>query len=141
MTKTELDTSLMRPADSRAHEECSSLRSPRSRRGTAPVLALELAFRKTNGYEALTVPSGYANWSDRGLTTKVSALRSKLNDVPDSLLCPKHIFFLCSVTAQRIGLADHLKQTVNTVLVGQSFHVSSHSITFRSVQNAIVRGL
>ena len=52
----------------------------------------ELAFRKMY-YEALTVPSGYANWSDRGLTTKVSALRPKLNDVPDSLLCPKQIFF------------------------------------------------
>ena len=40
VTRTELDTSpLMRPADSRAHEGCSSLCSPRSSRGTTPVLS------------------------------------------------------------------------------------------------------
>ena len=41
VTKTELDTSpLMQPADSRAYEEYSSLCSPRSSRGTAPVLSI-----------------------------------------------------------------------------------------------------
>ena len=39
MTKTELDTSLMRPADSRVHEGCSCLCRPRSSRRTAPVLS------------------------------------------------------------------------------------------------------
>ena len=40
VTKTELDTSpLMRPADYCAHERSSSLCSPRSSRGTAPVLS------------------------------------------------------------------------------------------------------
>ena len=39
VTKTELDTSLMQPADSRAHEGCSSLCSRRSSRWTAPVLS------------------------------------------------------------------------------------------------------
>ena len=40
MTKRQLDTSpLMRLADSRAHEGCSSFCSPRSSRGTAPVLS------------------------------------------------------------------------------------------------------
>ena len=39
VTNTELDTSpLMRPADSRAHEGCSSLCGPRSSCGTAKVL-------------------------------------------------------------------------------------------------------
>ena len=38
--KTELDTSsLMQPADSRAHDGCSSLCSPRSSRGTAQILS------------------------------------------------------------------------------------------------------
>ena len=36
---TVLDTSLMRPADSRAREGCSSLRSPRSCRGTTSPLS------------------------------------------------------------------------------------------------------
>ena len=40
VTKTELDTSsLMRPADSRAPEKCSSLSSPGSTRGTTQVLS------------------------------------------------------------------------------------------------------
>ena len=98
----------------------------------------ELAFRKTNGYEALTVPSGCANWSDRRLTTNLSALRPKLNDVfvffvPDSPLCP----MLFSVP-QKLNISDWpiiSNKIVNTVLVGQSFHnVPSHSITFPSAQ-------
>ena len=77
-------------------------------------------------YGALTVPSGRANWSYRRPTTKLSALRPKLH-----ASCLLHSWqssvssahnFLCSVKAQRIWLADHIKQTVNTVLVGQSFH-------------------
>ena len=142
VTKTELDTSLlMWPADSQAHEGCSSLCSSRSSRGTAPVIVPELAFRKTNGYEELTVPSGCANWSDRRLTTRLSALQPKLNDILSSsfltVLGALSIYiFLGSVKAQHIWLADHIKQTVNTVLVGQSFHnILSHCITFPSMQN------
>ena len=38
-------------------------------------------FQENIGYEALTVPSGCANWSDRTLTKKDLALQPKLNDV------------------------------------------------------------
>ena len=53
-------------------------------------------FQENVGYEALSVPSGYANWSGRRLITKLSALQPKLNDVLSSSflspLCPKHTF-------------------------------------------------
>ena len=93
-------------------------------------------------YGALTVPSGRANWSYRRPTTKLSALRPKLHASCllhswQSSVSSAHIF-LCSVKAQRIWLADHIKQTVNTVLVGQSFH--NGQSYFESAKR-IVRGL
>ena len=83
------------------------------------------------GYEALTVPSGCANWSDSRLTTELSVLRPKLNEVLSSsflkVLCALNIwlFFLCSVKVQHIWSADHIKQAV---LVGHDVSViASHS--------------
>ena len=102
----------------------------------------EIAFRKTNGFEALTDPSGCANWSDKKSTCKIFGTTALTEQclvvfVPDSPLShPQSIIFPCSVKAQHIWLANHLKQTVNTLLVGQSFHnVPSHNSTFPSLQN------
>ena len=136
---TGLDTSLMRPADSQAYKDAAVSAAP------GPVVEPPQSsrswtcFQENIGYEALTVPSGCANWSDRKLRnfrrydlnrTTSCLLRSRQSSVPLAYI------FLCSVKAQHIWLADHIKQIVNTVLVGQSFHnVPSHSITFPSVQN------
>ena len=95
VTKAELDTSLIRPADSRAHEGCSSLCSPRSGRGTAPALPF------------LSLLSGNccANWSYRRLTTECLAHRPKLNGEFSSsfstVSCPKRAVS-CSVGAHHI---------------------------------------
>ena len=71
VTKTELDISpLMPPTDFWPHEGCSSLCSPRSSHGTAPVLSFLNLLSENVSYRALTVPSACANWSDRRPTKK-----------------------------------------------------------------------
>ena len=109
-------------------------------------LVPELAFGKMNGYEALTAPSGCANWADRKRITILSALRPKLNDVLSSsfltVLCALGIFFLCSVKASHIWLADCKKPSVDTVFVDQSFYnVPSHNITFPGCTKRTACGL
>ena len=116
-----------------------------SRNRPSPLVP-ERAFSNTNDYEALTVPSRCANWSNKRLVTKLSAPRPKLKDILSSsfltVLCALSTYFLCSVKAQHICLADHIKQTVNTVLVGQSFTtfqvIASHSKSCKTESSWIV---
>ena len=94
------------------------------------------SFQENVGYEALTVPSGRANLSDRRLL----ALRPELSDVLYSsfltVLCVLSIYFSLFHKAQHIWFANHIKQTDNRVLVGQFFHnIPSRVITFPSVQD------
>ena len=70
----------------------------------------------------------------------------RLNDVSSSsfqaVLCALSTYFPCSVKAQHIWLAHHIKQTVNTVLVGQSFTTfrvtASHSQACKADSSWIV---
>ena len=106
MTKTELDSSpLMRPADSRAREGCSSLCSPRSGRGTAPALPF------------LSLLSGNccANWSYRRLTTKLSAPRPKLSNFLSSSFLP----VLCVLSTY-----FSLFRTSSAYLIGRSHQLT-----------------
>ena len=142
VTKMELDTCpLKRPDDSRANEGCSSLCSPRSSRGATPVFSF---LNLLSGKQMVTkrwqspqvVPTGLTedlqpNLRNYGPKWTTPCL---LRFWQSSLL--KTYNFLCPVKDQHIWLADHMKQTVNRVSVGKSFHnVPSHRNTFSSVQN------
>ena len=102
--------------------------------------------RENVGYKPLTVLSSCASWSHRRLTTKISALRPKLNDVSSSsflvVLSALCTYFLCSVKAQHIWLANHLKQTVNTFWLANLFTtfqvIASHSQACKTDRSWIV---
>ena len=102
-------------------------------------LISELAFRKVRVIKRwqshLVVPTGLTedqlqNFWHYSLKWMASCfLHSWQSSVPKAYIC------LCSVESQHIWLADHIKQTVNTIFVDQSFHnIPSHSITFQSEQ-------
>ena len=64
-------------------------------------------FQENVGYEALTASSGCSKWSDRRPTTKLSALRPKLNDV----LSSSFLTVLCALSIlisapQKLNISD-----------------------------------
>ena len=122
-------------------KDAACLCSPRSSRGTALVLSFLNLFSGKRWLWSVDSPLRLCQlvWQKtnyKTFGTTVLTERRLVFFVPDSPLCPKHtFFFVCSVKSQHTWLADHIKQTVNTVLVGQSFHnVPSHNITFPSVK-------
>ena len=88
----------MRPADSRAHEGCSSLCSPRSSRGTAPVLSflnlLSGKRRIMKGWQfPLGVPTGLTEDELQNVRHYGPNWTTSFSFVPHSPLCPKHAMF------------------------------------------------
>ena len=94
---------------------------PRSGRRTASVLSFRNLLSVNVSYGAFTVPSGCANWSDRRATTKLSALRLKINVLSSSflaVLCPLSTYFSLFRTSSTYLIG----RSYNTVLVSKSFH-------------------